>query len=256
MVAVAYVLGKDNGVLTWRRHDSRDYDALPHIDSAGTADLSAEDQECLNAIGRELHERSGADRFGILLLHKHFDFANDETCVETVDPDRRCIVAQPVRNVLDGLAVTRLLFEAEAAGTSQFRCVALEMASPEMLGEAAPMASEDAGTLEAIAGILARRDKLERFGVQLLHDPIGLEDEILVETCDPIARTLVCSPVPQSEAERPGAINTVFRWKNRCAPDGFFASQQCVPWQKCYRDTDQNNNPVGPHQVVKGHSKS
>jgi len=59
--------------------------------------LDERDNACLDAI-REVLERFGClDRFGVNLLHKHFEMADDEVLVEEVDGASRKLVTQPVK---------------------------------------------------------------------------------------------------------------------------------------------------------------
>ena len=58
--------------------------------------VSAKDEECLQAV-REVLERHGAlHRFGITLLHRHFDVHQGERLVETCDTENRTLTIRPV----------------------------------------------------------------------------------------------------------------------------------------------------------------
>lgn len=68
--------------------------ALPDIDDAEAR--SEADDMCFAEI-REVLERHGAvGRFGITLLHQHFDVADNELLVEQVDVDTRTLTIRPV----------------------------------------------------------------------------------------------------------------------------------------------------------------
>ena len=55
---------------------------------------------------REILERHGAlQRFGLTLLHKHFDVADDEVLVETIDATNRTLTLRPNELVNVGNAV-------------------------------------------------------------------------------------------------------------------------------------------------------
>jgi hypothetical protein len=61
------------------------------IDPAGP-----QDRACFDEL-REVLERHGAlQRFGITLLHQHFDMAPDEVLVESVDAENRILTMRPV----------------------------------------------------------------------------------------------------------------------------------------------------------------
>jgi len=59
--------------------------------------LNPSDYECLAAV-REVLKRFGKrDRFGVALLHKHFDLAEDELLMEVSQPDERVLTIKPVK---------------------------------------------------------------------------------------------------------------------------------------------------------------
>src|SRR5215471_10415730 len=61
------------------------------IDPAGP-----QDRACFDEL-REVLERHGAlQRFGITLLHQHFEMAPDEVLVESVDTENRILTMRPV----------------------------------------------------------------------------------------------------------------------------------------------------------------
>src|SRR5260370_32755153 len=72
-----------------------------------------------------------------------------------------------------------------------------------------PLSSQDTACLEEIREVLARHGALERFGVSLLHEHFEVaDDEILVETCDIEARTLVTTPMKRAELGEEAIIQT------------------------------------------------
>lgn len=58
--------------------------------------LSADDIECLNEVRAVLEKHNRLERFGVMLLHKHFDVHQDECLLETIDTDRRELSVRPV----------------------------------------------------------------------------------------------------------------------------------------------------------------
>ena len=69
--------------------------ALPDI--AETKPLTAHDKNCLREI-RDVLDRYGClDKFGVSLIHKHFDIHADEILVESIDVANRTLTVQPVR---------------------------------------------------------------------------------------------------------------------------------------------------------------
>lgn len=59
--------------------------------------LNDTDHACLAAV-RDVLEKFGClDRFGVNLLHKHFEMAEDEILVEQVDEQARKLLTKPVK---------------------------------------------------------------------------------------------------------------------------------------------------------------
>src|SRR5712671_2883439 len=52
---------------------------------------SASDDVCIAAMKQVLKEHGALDRFGIMLIHGHFDMAEDERLIETVDAVNRTL---------------------------------------------------------------------------------------------------------------------------------------------------------------------
>lgn len=55
------------------------------------------DYECLAEIREILEKHNKRERFGVALLHKHFDMANDELLVEQSDKNERVLTIKPVK---------------------------------------------------------------------------------------------------------------------------------------------------------------
>ena len=68
------------------------------------------------------------------------------------------------------------------------------------LSDVDPLRPDEIEVLRDLRAVLARHGALDRFGVHLLHKHFDLAaDEILVETADPEARTLVTRPQPTTD---------------------------------------------------------
>ncbi len=72
------------------------YTALKDIDVVDP--FTDDDRETLALIREVLRERNAIDRFGLTLLHDHFDVQDDEVLVETCDPVTRTLTIKPYRN--------------------------------------------------------------------------------------------------------------------------------------------------------------
>ncbi|MHB0865319.1 MAG: hypothetical protein ACYC1Y_00200 [Minisyncoccota bacterium] len=80
------------------------------------------------------------------------------------------------------------------------------------LNDILPFGLEDQTCLEEIATVLKKHGRLNRFGVTLLHQhfPVG-DDEVMLETNDPVSRTLEMRPCSRAELENKEA--TVTSWR-------------------------------------------
>lgn len=59
--------------------------------------LSAQDRECLREVRDVLSRYGNLDRFGLNLIHKHFDISEDECLVETIDVESRTLTVRPMK---------------------------------------------------------------------------------------------------------------------------------------------------------------
>jgi hypothetical protein len=66
---------------------------LPDI--TAVAPLSAQDASCIAEIVEVLKKHDRLTRFGVTLLHQHFNVADDEVLMETCDPESRTLTIQP-----------------------------------------------------------------------------------------------------------------------------------------------------------------
>jgi hypothetical protein len=66
-------------------------------DISETDPLSQNDKNCLREM-RDVLDRFGClDRFGVNLIHKHFEIADDEALLETIDVEERTLTVRPVK---------------------------------------------------------------------------------------------------------------------------------------------------------------
>lgn len=66
---------------------SGEFNSLPSIDDVEP--INVDDEACLEEVLVVLKKHGKANRFGIALLHKHFDLAPGEVLVETTDIELR-----------------------------------------------------------------------------------------------------------------------------------------------------------------------
>lgn len=58
--------------------------------------LDASDAACLAALREVLQAHGKLDRFGVNLLHKHFELDDDECLIETIDTQSRVLTVKPI----------------------------------------------------------------------------------------------------------------------------------------------------------------
>jgi hypothetical protein len=88
------------------------------------------------------------------------------------------------------------------------------------------VSSEDSDCLVEMREVLARHNKLDRFGILLLHShfPVA-DDEILLEETDTTTRTSTVRPVKRAELDPDDVINTTWSLND------FTALQACTKKQ-------------------------
>jgi hypothetical protein len=68
---------------------------LPDINDV--TDFTPDDEQCFRELRDVLKKYDALDRFGLTLLHSHFDVADDEVMLETTDVDARTHLVRPVK---------------------------------------------------------------------------------------------------------------------------------------------------------------
>ncbi len=248
-------------MLSIRSHAPEDYDSLPDIDKSDVGTLTQSDLDCLDELGDYIVEANAHNRFAATLLHSHFPISADETLVTQVDFENAAITLQPKRNAGSALAATNILFDAESAEGKDLRLVGLEFAARETLGGVQPIEDSDHDVLSGVAAILSRHSKTRRFGMRLVHDPLELDQRVLLETCDLLNRVLTCAPKDVDDVDFLDAIPTVFRWQPVAQFDANarVVSQSCVQFcksvQGCVRLPDGHQGSSS-HEAVHGEGPS
>ncbi len=75
---------------------SNAYEALKDINEVEP--LTDEDHATLQMVREVLRKRNAIDKFGVTLLHDHFEIGDDEILVETTDIETRVQTIKPYRN--------------------------------------------------------------------------------------------------------------------------------------------------------------
>lgn len=89
--------------------------------SNGIAPLNEGDSAVMEALRRVLIEHGAIDRFGITLLHSHFDLDEDEALLEESDAEQRLTTIRPHKGLLpDGFVETAWRFSPASSGPQAF----------------------------------------------------------------------------------------------------------------------------------------
>ena len=201
-------------MLRIRDHGVDDYAVLPDMDATDVGVLRDDDRACLEELGRYLAGSDAWHRFGVWLLHKHFEPASGEVFVERAIPTSRTTETAPVaRSAFPALNTTAIRFD--DAVTDGVGVIGMEFAQVAEFGGTSPLSDDDEAVLAGIAERLAARGKIHRFGVRLIRNPLGLSEyELLHETCDSAHRTLHCTVGKRDVllTDRT-TVQTAWRWR-------------------------------------------
>src|SRR6201985_3562981 len=130
-------------MLTMRDHGVGDYAALPDMDATDGGELTDGDRACLQELGQYLVSTDAWQRFGIWLLHKHFEPAPGEVFVEHSKRSPRRTETAPIMRASfadTGLITTAIRFDGSTNGVG---VVGMEFAEPEEFGDTEPLSDDD-----------------------------------------------------------------------------------------------------------------
>lgn len=83
-----------------------------------------------------------------------------------------------------------------------------------------PLGEDDQRCLDELRAVLDKHGKLSRFGIALLHRHFEIaKNEILLEFCDPVERTLTTLPVVKTDPRAANTIQTIFRFDDAAGTD-------------------------------------
>jgi hypothetical protein len=246
-------------MLLIRDHGVADYTGLLDMDATDIGVLSEDDLACLDELGAYLAGTQAWQRFAVWLLHKHFEPADGEIFVERATPDRELETTLVPRSMVSPQQVSASGIRFDADVDSDVSVIALEFAEPADFGPTPPLSADDETVLAGIAQRLRAHDKIDRFGVKLIRNPLALsEDELLLETCDSAIRTLYCDISSRDAIPADlDIIETTWRW-NVVQGEGQPVVMQtcaaaCVPavaeghdLKHGHSGTDNDDNPIGP----------
>jgi hypothetical protein len=216
-------------MLTIRDHGVVDYAELADMDATDVGMLNEDDRDCLTELGQYLVDNDGWQRFAIWLLHKHFVPEPGEVFVE------RAITSPPQTHTTPigraafsptGLHATAVRFDTEV--TSGVGLVGMEFAGPADFGPISPLGPDDEAVLAGLAERLRSRGKIDRFGVRLIRNQLGIsDDQELMETCDKPRRSLHCAVIDTSERPAENSVETTWRIKPVAVENGPTTTTWC-----------------------------
>ena len=192
-------------MLTMRDHGVEDYAALQDMDATDVGELREDDRACLQDLGQYLASTDAWQRFGIWLLHKHFEPEPGEVFVEhTMRAPRKTETTPIERSVFpeQGLSTTAVRFDDSIGGGVEV--IGMEFAQPDDFGDTEPLSDDDEAVLGGIAKRLQAHDKMQRFGVRLIRN--GWVRGTILPTPPP-AQTPRTTP-PKANRTSPSDIST------------------------------------------------
>jgi len=243
-------------MLVLRDHGVADYTGLLDMDATDVGVLTEDDRACLAELGEYLASTQAWRRFAVWLLHKHFEPADGEIFVERATAQRGLETTLVPRSIVSQqVSASGIRFDADV--DSDVSVIALEFAESADFGLTPPLSAEDETVLAGIAERLRAHDKIDRFGVKLIRNPLGLsEHELLLETCDSAIRTLYCDIGTRDALPADlDIVETTWRW-NVVAGGGRPVVMQecaagCVPavaeghdLRHGHSGTDNDDNPI------------
>jgi hypothetical protein len=202
-------------MLTMRDHDAQDYAELRDMDATNVGELAEDDRACLDELGQYLVAAHAWQRFGIWLLHKHFEPAPGEVFVERAIHEPRGTETCPVpRSAFTGQELSTTAIRFDDSVSSGVGVIGMEFAEPADFAGVSPLSDDDEAVLAGIAQRLQAHSKIDRFGVRLIRDPLGLSDkEMLSETSNSAERTLNCTVTERGAMPSQSTIETNWRWR-------------------------------------------
>ena len=226
-------------MLTIRDHGVDDYAELADMDATDVGVLTQEDRDCIDELGDYLVSTDAWQRFAVWLLHRHFVPEPGEVFVERAisrPPQTHTTLIDRAAFSPTGLRPTAFRFDTE--GSAGVGLVGMEFAGPADFGSATPIGPDDEAVLTGLAQRLRSHGKIDRFGVRLIRNQLGIsEDQELMETCDKPRRALHCAVIDTAERPSDNAVETTWRVTPAAAGDGPAASTWCSNvhcYHSCY----------------------
>ena len=187
--------------MNWYDIHNLAYTTLPTIEEA--EELSDKDAACLQDVEVVLRKYGALDRFGICVLHKHFELEPDEILAELIDYEDRSMVTRPVKmSALPEARVTQAIWRLDGVD-------ALPVLYRVIRGGEEPvrLSEEDGACFQELKAILEKHGSHRRLGPCLIDKRFfaGLKpDEGVYEVTNHAERSseLRVGDLPSLEAVR------------------------------------------------------
>jgi hypothetical protein len=217
-------------MLSIREHGVDDYAELGDMNESDVGVLTDDDRNCLDELAEYLAAADASQRFALWLLHKHFLPEPGEVFVERAITSPPQVHTSPIDRAAfspTGLEAIAVRFDTEV--TSGVGLVGMEFAESADFGPTAPIGPGDEAVLAGLAQRLQSHGKIDRFGVRLVRDPLGLaDDQVLYETWDRTRRALDCSVVNDADVPTDNSAESTWRVKTAAGENGRSATTWCT----------------------------
>ena len=202
-------------MLTMRDHGVEDYAELRDMDATDVGELAEDDRACLDELGQYLVAADASASVRYLVAAQAFRARARRVVRRARHPaaarDRNR--ARPAVAVRAG-ELNPIAIRFDDSVDSGVGVVGMEFAGPADFDGVSPLSDDDEAVLAGIAERLHDHGKIDRFGVRLIRNPLGLsEHEMLHETSDSAQRTLHCIVTERGEMPAQTLIETTWRFR-------------------------------------------
>jgi hypothetical protein len=201
---------------------------LPDIDLIIRKESGEDNTSCLRDLGSVLGRHGKQDKFGIFLLHKHFDLLPNELLFEEISEDGRISVVQPVAvddSRVAGAEQTGWAVNQKNPGILRLDAIQWNGARPAGKHDTR-INADDVACLYELSGVLLSHHKQKRFGFCLTDRLTPREDELVLERNDPLRRVSVTTPVPRTDELERNSIQTAWIF-NKEGVGGAWCHKHC-----------------------------
>jgi len=190
------------------------WESMPNMGEEALDGYTESDKPLFRDIRDSLLAYDALDKFGLFLVHKHFEIAEDEEMVEFVDFEKATIVVRPAHRSgleMSEMVPTNWIFE---PGVSEVQVKVAQWGFAQDLpkAEREPFSDRYAQCFREIRDHLAVAGSLERFGMFLVRNQFEFEmEENQLECTDHDHRTLTLTrQIRMSDRDNAIPTNWIF----------------------------------------------